>query len=91
MTSGHLWSFPELNTKQLVKRTIRAGGKHREKEKNSRFFAHGFFKHDSTKSRVNNESNNDIKRKLKETSTTRNVRVEKHKGVAEREKNTDAG
>ena len=43
------------------------------------------------KRRENNEINKNKKRKPKDTSTTRKFRVEKHKGIEERERNADVG
>ena len=56
-------------------------------QSSANFLRTGFLKHDSTKSRVSNESNNNNKRKPKATSITRKFRFEKHEGIAEREKN----
>ena len=42
------------------------------------------------KSPVSNESNRNKAKKIKDTPITKKFRVENHKGVSEREENTDA-
>ena len=54
------------------------------------FRARFFLKHDSTKSRANNENNNNNNKiKPRDTSTTSKFRAEKHKVIIEREKTTE--